>query len=299
MTRHLLEVDDLRPDELTDVLDRCSDPDPPRVLDGRGAALFFEKPSLRTRHSTEMAVVQLGGHPVVTRADEVGLGTRESAEDVARTLGCYHAVIGARVFEQTVLERMAAVSSVPVVNLLSDVAHPLQAVADLLTIRAEFGDLAGRVIAYVGDPNNVFRSLALAAVMSGMEVRLASPPSYPAAGEDLDRIALGGKPVTVCQRPEEAVTGADVVYTDVWASMGREAEARQRRRDFEGFTIDDALVERAAAHAVFLHCLPAHRGEEVSAEVADGRRSRIWPQAANRMHAARGVLLWLLEPEPG
>jgi ornithine carbamoyltransferase len=297
MTRHLLEVDDLRPDELAAVLDRCSVSEPPRVLAGRGAALFFEKPSLRTRHSTEMAVVQLGGHPVVTRADEVGLGTRESAEDVARTLGCYHAVIGARVFEQTVLERMAAVSEVPVVNLLSDDAHPLQAVADLLTMRAEFGDLAGRVIAYVGDPNNVFRSLALASVMSGMEVRLASPPSYPAAGEDLDRIALAGKPVTACQRPEEAVTGADVVYTDVWASMGREGEAGQRRRDFEGFTIDGALVERAAAHAVFLHCLPAHRGEEVSAEVADGRRSRIWPQAANRMHAARGVLLWLLEPE--
>jgi len=295
MTRHLLEVDDLSAGELAQVLQTSRNPAPPPVLAGKGVALLFEKPSARTRHSTEMAVVQLGGHPIVVRPEEVSLDVRESVEDVTRTLGCYHAAVGARVFEHAKLERMAAVSSVPIVNLLSDEAHPLQAVADLLTIEDTFGELQDRTVAYIGDPNNVFRSLALAAAMAGVRVRFAGPPSHPPKEEDLDRIAAVGAPVTVCTRPEEAVEGADIVYADVWYSMGQEAEAVERRRQFEGFTIDNALLDRARDHAILLHCLPAHRGDEVTAEVVDGPRSRVWQQATNRMHAARGALAWLLE----
>ncbi len=294
--RHLLEIDDLSPAELAQVLALAEASHPDQVLAGRGAGLVFEKPSTRTRHSTEMAVVQLGGHPVTVQGSEVGIDVRESAEDVARTLACYHAVVCARVFQHAKVERMAATGVVPIVNLLSDDAHPLQAIADVLTLRAEFGaDLAGRSIAYVGDPNNVFRSLALAAGVVGMEVRLACPPTYPAPAEMLDRIAASGVSVAVGDRPAEVVAGVDAIYTDVWTSMGQEDEAAQRRRDFEGFTVDAALLAAAAPHAVFLHCLPAHRGEEVAADAIDGAQSRVWVQAANRMHAARGALWWLLQ----
>lgn len=295
--RHLLEIDDLTAGELEEVLAAAERTDPPRVLSGRGVGLVFEKPSTRTRHSTEMAVVQLGGHPVTAAAAEVGIDTRESAEDVARTLSCYHAALAARVFEHHKIERMAAVSPVPVINLLSDDAHPLQAVADLLTLRAEFGELRGRTLAYVGDPNNVFRSLALAATLSGMRVRLAHPGLHPCPPESLDRVRAAGAEVAVTSHPAEAVDGADAVYTDVWVSMGQEADAEARLRAFEGFTVDAALMAAAPAHAIFLHCLPAHRGQEVAAEVIDGPRSRVWHQATNRMHAARGALLWLLGQE--
>jgi len=291
--RHLLEIDDLTADELAIVLDAAERPAPP-VLEGRGMALVFEKPSARTRNSMEMAVKQLGGHPVTIRGDEVSLDIRESVEDVTRTLGCYHAAIGARVFEHAKVERMAALDVVPVVNMLSDDGHPLQALADLLTIRQRVGPLAGRSVAYVGDGNNVCRSLALAAGMVGMEVRISTPPAFALSDVDLDRIhAAGVKPIIV-DRPAEAVAGVDAVYTDVWTSMGQEAEALGRRKAFEGFTVDAALMDAAGPRAWFLHCLPAHRGEEVSGEVADGPRSLIWPQAENRMHAARGLLSWLL-----
>jgi ornithine carbamoyltransferase len=294
VTRHLLDIDDLTAGELAEVLDLADGKDPARVLEGKGAALVFEKPSARTRNSMEMAVVQLGGHPVSIRGDEVGIDTRETAEDVARTLACYHAVIGARVFDHGLLERMAAVSPVPVVNMLSDHAHPLQALADLLTLRQRFGALKGLRLAYVGDANNVSRSLAFAAAMAGMDVRLACPPGYDTPVADLDRCRFLGGEVRATSRPDEAVEGADVVYTDVWASMGQESEAESRRRAFEGFTVDDRLMGLAAAESVFLHCLPAHRGEEVSGEVVDGARSLVWQQAANRMHAARGLLEFLL-----
>ncbi|MBK9178332.1 MAG: ornithine carbamoyltransferase [Acidimicrobiales bacterium] len=294
MTRHVLEVDDLSPAELAAVLDLAAAPHPPQALAGRGVALLFEKPSARTRHSTEMAVVQLGGHPISVRGDEVGLDTREPAEDVARTLACYHAVIAARVHHHGVLERMVAVSPVPVVNLLSDRAHPLQAIADLLTLQGEWGGLAGHTVAYVGDGNNVCHSLMIAAAMAGMAVRVASPPGFAPAGEAITRAERAGGSVVVTHDPAEAVCGADAVYTDVWASMGQEAEAAERRARFAGFTVDEALLAGAAPGAVFLHCLPAHRGEEVTAAVVDGPRSRVWPQAANRMHAARGLFAWLL-----
>jgi ornithine carbamoyltransferase len=291
--RHFLEVDDLDAGELEAVLDEAENPAPAQVLAGRGAALIFEKPSLRTRSSMELAVVQLGGHPVTIVGDEAGIDTRETAEDIARVLSRYHAVIGARVFDHARLERLSAASSVPVVNLLSDDAHPCQALADLLTIRQHFGDLKGRVLAYVGDGNNVCRSLMLAAVMSGIEMRVATPEGYEPEAAAVERARDGGE-VTVSSDPVEAVRGADVVYTDVWTSMGQEAEAVARRRDFAGFTVDDQLMAAAAPEAVFLHCLPAHRGEEVAASVLEGPWSLVWQQAENRLHAQRGLLSWLL-----
>ena len=285
MLRHLLDVDDLSADELANVLDLAEQPDPPAVLAGRGAALLFEKPSNRTRLSMELAVVQLGGHPVSLRGEEVGIDTRETAEDLGRVFSGFCAVIGARVFEHAKLVRIAASSSVPVVNLLSDDAHPVQAMADLLTLRQRFGSLEGRTVAYVGDGNNVCRSLMKAGVLAGMDMRVAAPAGY-------EPEPVGDALVTA--DPVEAVEGADAVYTDVWASMGQEDEAAERRRDFAGFTVDDELMARAAPDAVFLHCLPAHRGEEVAASVIDGPRSAVWQQSANRLHAQRGILLWLL-----
>lgn len=294
-TRHFLEVDDLTPDELAAVLDLAEHPDPPQLLAGAGAALVFEKPSARTRNSMEMAVVGLGGHPVTIRPDEVGLDVRESTEDVARTLACYHAVIGARVFDHTKLDRMAAVVDVPVVNMLSDVSHPLQALADLLTIRAEFGDtMAGRTVVYVGDANNVARSLGIACGMTGMQFAVASPEGYRFGDDDLARLRAAGAEPVVFDGPRAATAGADVVYTDVWTSMGQEDEKAARLTAFADFTIDDAMLDAAADDAIFLHCLPAHPGEECTRSVLDGPASRIWPQAANRMHAARGLLAFVL-----
>jgi ornithine carbamoyltransferase len=296
--RHLLEIDDLDRGELVDVLDLAAAASVPRSLDGLGMALLFEKPSARTRNSMEMAVVQLGGHPLTIRPDEVGLDVRETVEDVTRTLCCYHAAIGARVFEHAKLERMVAVTSVPIVNMLSDDAHPLQALADLLTMADEFGGvdaLAGRAVAYIGDGNNVARSLAIGAGMVDMDIRIATPIGYELSASDRARVERTGAQVLCTNDPVEAVTGADIVYTDVWASMGQESEAAARRDAFSGFTIDDALMGHAADDSIFLHCLPAHREEEVSKTVLEGPRSRIWPQATNRMHAARGALVWLME----
>jgi ornithine carbamoyltransferase len=292
--RNFLEVDDLSADDLIAVLDLAEVRDPPPVLAGRGAGLVFEKPSARTRNSMEMAVVQLGGHPVSMRGEEVGLDTRETAEDVARTLSCYHAVIGARVFEHAKVERLAAAAPVPVVNLLSDASHPCQALADLLTLRQRLDKLEGRTIAYLGDFNNVARSLSIGAALTRMAIRLGCPPQFGPTDADLDHLRALGADVFVTTRAEEAADGADAVYTDVWTSMGQEAESEARRLAFEGFTVDERVMARAAQDVVFLHCLPAHRGEEVAASVVDGPRSAVWQQAENRMHAQRGLLLWLL-----
>lgn len=297
--RHLLEIDDLSVDELHRVLALAADPAPPQVLAGKGMALVFEKPSARTRNSMEMAVFQLGGHPVYIQAAEVGMDARESVEDIARTLASYHACIGARVFDHATVERMAGQDIVPVVNMLSDAAHPLQALADVLTLTDELGGgsseaLVGRSIAYVGDGNNVFRSLALACGMLGVEVRFAGPSDYRLPAVDRDRLAAAGVTFTETDQVAEAVEGVNVIYTDVWTSMGQEAESARRHRDFEAFRIDENLMEAAGPQALFLHCLPAHRGEEVTDGVVDGPASRVWPQAANRMHAARGLLAHLL-----
>jgi ornithine carbamoyltransferase len=299
MTRHFLDIDDLSCPELNEVLTLASQPADSAVpvLAGKGAALVFEKPSARTRSSSELAVVALGGHPVYIQGFEVGIDTRETAEDVARTLACYHAVVCARVLDHQTLVRMASAldgGNVPVVNLLSDRAHPCQVIADLLTLRQIYGDLGGRTLAYVGDVNNMWRSLALGAAMEGMAFRTAAPDGYGPDADDLARVARLGADIEVTTDPAEAVAGADAVYTDVWTSMGQEEEAVLRRKAFSGFTVDDDLMAGASPDAVVLHCLPAHRGEEISASVIDGPRSRVWAQAANRMHAMRGLLGWLM-----
>jgi ornithine carbamoyltransferase len=293
--RHILDIDDLSKDEFTEVMRRCAEPHPPQVLGGKGAGLIFEKASGRTRNSTELAVVQLGGHPVSMKGDEVGIDTRETAEDVIRTLAAYHAIVGARVKRHGVLERMAAANVVPVLNLLSDIAHPCQAIADLLTLQARFGDLAGLRLAYVGDFNNVARSLAMAAAYAGVDFAVACPPQYGPTALDVDKITVLGAGMTVLDRPAEAVKGADAVYTDVFVSMGQEAETEVRKVAFEGFGVTNDLMQQASARAIFLHCLPAVRGSEVEADVIDGPQSAVFEQAAKRLDAARGAIWWLVD----
>jgi ornithine carbamoyltransferase len=299
MTRNFLEVDDLDPARLRTLLDhavawKADRSQAPQVLAGRAAAALFQKPSARTRISVEVAVATLGGHPIYVREEEVGLDTRETVEDVARTMAGMCAAIAARVFEHATLERMAAVVDVPIVNLLSDLAHPCQALADLLTIREHFGELEGRRVAYIGDGNNVAASLAFAAALSGLELVVASPDGYDLSTTIVDRARNLGGAVERAGDPYDAVRDADVIYTDVWTSMGQEAERAKRLRAFDGWTVDGPLMKAAPDHAVFLHCLPAHRGEEVAAEVIDGSQSLVWPQAANRMHAVRALLVDLL-----
>lgn len=291
--RHLLEIDDLDQAELTDILARSAANELDATLTGKGVALVFEKPSARTRNSTEMAAFQLGAHPVYIQGSELGFDVRETVEDISRTLAGYYAIVCARVFDHGTLDRMASTNTAPIVNLLSDQAHPMQALADVLTIQQEFGEVAGKKVAYVGDPNNVWRSLSIAAGMLDMELRLAAPAGHHPKPDDLDRIrAAGGEPI-ITENPAEAVAGADVVYTDVWTSMGQEEQADARKAAFAQFTVTDEVMAHAADKAIFMHCLPAHRGEEVAPEVADGEQSRIWPQAENRMHTARGVFSWL------
>jgi ornithine carbamoyltransferase len=300
---NVFDIDDLDPVEWDRVLALAVERPPRQHLAGEGVALLFEKPSARTRNSTEMAVIDLGGHPVYIQGSEVGLDEREAAEDIARTLACYHRVLCARVFNHAVLLRMAGALErsgfdAPVVNLLSDAAHPCQAVADVLTMREALGPLAGLTLTYVGDANNVSRSLAKAALLEGMEVRIASPPDYTFSGEDLaalqagaDRAGRGGA-VQLSDDPRQAAKGAAVLYTDVWTSMGQEEERATRLAAFEGFTVDRDLVDLAGAAAVVLHCLPAHRGEEITDDVLEGPRSRVWSQAAHRRTAMRGILAW-------
>jgi len=291
----LLAIADLDAEALEAILDLSARDDAAgRPLAGRGVALIFQKPSLRTRNSMEMAVVGLGGHPVYIQNAEVGLGERESPEDVARGLACYHALIAARVADHRLLGDMAAAVDIPVLNMLSDSDHPLQALADLLTIRELLGALEGAKIAYIGDANNVCRSLAQACAKLGVTLAVASPDGLGFAPSEL--AGFGGS-INQTADPAAAVSGARIVYTDVWISMGQDAEAEQRRRALAPYRVDAALMARAN-DAWFLHCLPARRGEEVAGEVIDGARSAVWRQAANRMRTARGVMAWMLGTRP-
>ncbi len=294
---HFLHVGQVSANDLIEIIALAAAPIEAlgRPLAGRGVALIFEKPSNRTRQSTEMAVVQLGGHPVYTRGEEIGFDTREPVEDVTRIMAGYHALLAARVFDHSIVERMAAVSAVPVLNMLSDRGHPLQAVADVITMHDHLGALADRVVAYVGDYNNVARSLAEAAVLLGMHVRLGCPEGHDATTAELSRIdALGAG--TICQSsdPGHAVSGAQVVHTDTWTSMGQEREKAERVEVFGRYQVNEALLSYAADNAVFMHCMPAYRGLEVSAGVMDGPRSLAIQQGHNRMPAARGVLAFQL-----
>ena len=283
----LLTIAALGADQLLHILDLSAAGDLGRPLEGKGVGLLFEKPSARTRNSMEMAVVQLGGHPLTMRGEEVGIGARETAADVARTLACYHALIAARVKDHRVLEDMAAATDTPVLNMLSDTDHPLQALADLLTIRQLAGRIEGVRIAYVGDgDNNVCRSLAEGCSLLGAELTIASPEGYGLP----DRLA-GIRQVV---DPAEAVEGAAIVYTDVWVSMGQDGETPERKRALNPYRVTAELMAKSN-DAWFLHCLPARRGEEVTGEVMDGPRSAVWRQAENRMHSARGALAWMME----
>jgi len=298
--RHVLSLEDLAADGLREVLALAALPAASLgvPLSGRGVALLFEKPSTRTRHSTEMAIVQLGGHPITARGDEVGLGVRESVADVTRTLAGYHAIVAARVFDHRVLREMAGLDVVPIVNMLSDRHHPLQAVADVLTMSAEFGDLADRTVAWIGDYNNVARSLAEAVALLGGAIRFACPPGFDPDDAERSRLAgLGASAVVVTADPLEAADGADALHTDAWTSMGQEDEAARRRQIFEAYRLDDRVLAAASPSAIVMHCLPAHRGEEITDAVIDGPASRVVAQAHNRLHAARGVLAWILAGE--
>lgn len=300
MTRHLIDVADFAVDEITAMLDLAEMPlaELPRPLEGKGAALIFEKPSARTRHSMEMAVVQLGGHPVFTRGEEVGFDTREPVEDVARIMEGFHALIAARVFDHATVTRLASVSTVPVVNMLSDHSHPLQAFADALTMRQQLGDLDAKTVAYVGDYNNVARSLAEISARLGMHVRLACPLGCEADDAEIERLLLlGAASIEQGNRPIDMVVGADAVHTDTWVSMGEEADKAAKLQKFEGFTVDDDMMDAAGPGAIFMHCLPAYRGFEVTASVIDGPRSVVFQQGHNRMHAARGALAFLMGVE--
>lgn len=293
--RHLVDIASLGPDNLRRILELSTSKKPfkTRPLAGEGVALIFEKPSNRTRHSMEMAVVQLGGHPVYTRGDEIGLDVRETVEDVTRILAGYHGVVAARVFSHAFIERMVAVSAVPVVNMLSDRAHPLQALADVITMEENVGPVAGLTVAWLGDYNNVARSLAEAVCMLGGTFSLGSPEGYNADDSEWARLmALGGS-VRQTTDPMKAVEGAHVVHTDTWTSMGQEAEESARLEAFSRYSVTSSIMANAAPDARFMHCMPAYRGEEVSAEVFDGAASLAIRQGHHRLTGARGALAWV------
>lgn len=303
MKRDLLSVDDLSPSELGSVLDlsakaKAQPGDYAERLAGRAVAMIFEKPSTRTRVSFEMAVASAGGHPVPLSSTELQLGRGETIEDTGRVLSRYVDAIVLRTFEQERLEVLAGAASVPVVNALSDFEHPCQCLADLLTVHEAKGDLAGRTIAYLGDGNNVTHSLMLGGAKAGMHVRAGTPPGFEPIPQVVQRAseiaAETGGSITVTHDPVAASRDADVLYTDGWASMGREEEAEERALVFPAYALDRQKVEVAKPDVTVMHCLPAHRGQEITGEVIDGPLSVVWDQAENRMHTEKALLLWLL-----
>lgn len=298
--RDLLALTDLSAQELLKLLDRAADLQVIRQrggfaqsLNGKTLAMIFEKASTRTRVSFEVGMYQLGGHAIMLRRDEMQLGRGETVADTAKVLSRYVDGIMIRTFSHQKVEELAANADVPVINGLTDWLHPCQVLADLLTCYSEFGRaaLAELVVAWVGDGNNMAHSWINAARVLGFTLRLACPEGY---DPDPELVALGGDKVKVFRDPAQAVLGADVVTTDVWASMGQEEEAQVRALAFEGFQVNEALMGRARPHAIFLHCLPAHRGEEVSAGVIDGPRSRVFDEAENRLHVQKAALEWLM-----
>ena len=301
----LLRIADLQSADLFDVLDlsAAAKRDPRSVRNigsGRVVAVIFEKPSLRTRFSVEAALVRMRAHPIGAYDREVGLGSREPLEDAARVLGRYADAIVVRTFEHSRIETIAATSGVPVVNALSDDHHPLQALADLMTVAEALteGDARGLKalkLAYVGDGNNVAHSLIEACSLVGMEIALGCPESHEPDAEVVSWATAQGGTVSVTSDVTQAVSGADVVYADVWASMGQEGEAEARRALLAPYRVTSELMGHASDGAIFLHCLPAHRGEEVDADVIDGDASRVFDQAENRLHTSVGVFRRIFE----
>jgi len=299
--RHFLTGAELDARELTRLLDRASalkaDPLRSHALERRAVALIFERPSTRTRLSFEAGIVELGGHPSVLRADELQLSRGESLRDTAMVLSRQMVAVGLRTGSDERLSELAAHASVPVFNMLSPSHHPCQALADLLTLREVYGELRGLRLAYVGDSTNVTRSLITLGALAGVAVAVASPPGYSFADAGADFAAADGA-VSFHTDPREAVAGAHAVYTDVWVSMGDEATAKERRAALASYRIDEALLDAAAPGAFALHCLPAHPEEEITADVLDGSRQRIWEQAENRRHVQKALLELLLGALP-
>jgi ornithine carbamoyltransferase len=300
--RDYLSVDDLSPEELAGVLDlsgkvKAHPGDVADALRRRSVAMIFEKPSTRTRVSFEVAIASTGAHPVALSSQELQLGRGETIEDTGRVLSRYVDAIVLRTFEQERLELIASAANVPVVNALSDFEHPCQCLADLLTVREIKGELAGRTLTYLGDGNNVTHSLLLGGAKIGMHVRVATPPGFEPIPQIVQRateIAEGtGGSVLLTNDPREASAGADVLYTDVWASMGQEAESDERALVFPAYRLDQGKVDVARPDVTVLHCLPAHRGQEITDEVIDGPHSAVWDQAENRLHAQKAILSML------
>lgn len=301
--KHLTSLFDLTPAEVHDILSvavrlkaelRAGRRTP--LLAGRVLTLIFDKPSLRTRMSFEAAIMQLGGSSLFFSSKEAGLQGRESLSDVARVMSGYCDAIVVRTFSQQLIEDLARCSRCPVINGLSDDRHPCQALADVLTIRETFGDLTGRRLVYVGDGNNVAASLAIITAQLGLSMTVCTPPAYALSAAFLDELRqrYPTADVTVLTDPAEAVRNADVIYTDVWASMGQESEAEERKRIFAPYQVHSGLMAAAPRHCRFMHCLPAHRGTEVTDDVLDGPQSIVFEQAENRMHFSKGLLVWLL-----
>jgi ornithine carbamoyltransferase len=264
------------------------------ALGGKVLGMIFQKPSLRTRVSFDVAMLHLGGHALYLSPAEIGLGQRESIADVARVLSGYTQGIMARVFDPAHITELAKWSTVPVINGLSDHSHPCQTLADVLTLYEHFGHLRGLKVAYVGDSNNVVRSLAEASARLGMKLSVASPVGYQLDKATVKAAKAAGLDLELTDNPTEAVAGADAVYTDTWTSMGQEQETEKRRKVFPPYQVNDALLRKAEKHAVVLHCLPAHRGEEITDKVADGPQSLLFPQAENRLHAQKAILVKLM-----
>ena len=301
MKKDLLSISDLSRKEIEYLMEqawRMKREGSPPLLSGRTLALLFEKPSLRTRVSFEIAMYQLGGHGIYLSPEEVGLGKRESIADVARVLSRYVDAIAARTFSQDTLRTLASYSSVPVINALSDQEHPCQALSDLFTIYEKKGRLTGLTLAFIGDSNNVANSLLLSACLLGMNFHLASPPGYEVKEEVLNQgrgfAALSGGQIRLTNNPDEAARDADVIYTDVWASMGQEAEVEKRRLAFSGYQVDNELLSLAKGDVLLMHPLPAHHGEEISPGLLDDPRSMVFNQAENRLHLQKALLVKLL-----
>jgi ornithine carbamoyltransferase len=304
MPRHFLDLLELSADEARGLIDQSIEIKRneragrrPAILSGRNLGLLFEKPSLRTRVSFEAAIARLGGNAIFLNGKDVGLGVRESVVDFARVLSQYVDVLAARTFSHATVEELARSATIPVINALSDASHPCQAMADFMTIEELCGPLYGKKLVFVGDGNNVARSLAAGSALLGVRFVLAAPPDYEFPPHFLARFAARFPAVSLVVEhdPQKAVKGADVVYTDVWASMGQEDEAEARRGVFAPYQVNQDLMAQAKPDAIFLHCLPAHRGEEVTSEVLDGPRSQVIPQAANRLHFQMALLVWLLQ----
>ena len=301
MPQHLISVADLEDGQLEAILDLASqlktEPAPHRrSLAGKSIGLYFEKASTRTRVSFEAGMAQLGGQAIFLSTRDLQIGRGETIADTARVLSRYVDLLMLRTFDHATVVEMAEHATVPVINGLTDELHPCQALADLMTVREEFGELRGRRVAYVGDGNNVAHSLMIACARAGVDFAIASPPGYEVAGKYLDLAReLAGAALDAGKDPAAAVAGADAVYSDVWTSMGQEKERERRLADFAGYTVDDDLMAKAADHAIYLHCLPCHRGEEVAASVVDGPQSRVFDQAENRLHAQKAVMLRLLD----